>query len=183
MMQQCRELLLLVPVCCFPHTSKSLGHALPSLCPVRVGLFGVPLGRTASLHDLRQELLPFVRSLRWVLPVRPIPRWRSCWPYSFSLSPAGPAHCCRTPPGPPGSRAWNFQACLGSGTARDSFLAHVYRQSCYCLPPRRTASAPRSRGISQLNTLPACAPVNASLAALRRLSHDSGSGWFVIPFL
>src|SRR5438067_5635067 len=65
MMQQCRELLLLVPACCFPHTSKSLGHALPSLCPVRVGLFGVPLGRTASLHDLRRELLPFVRSLRW----------------------------------------------------------------------------------------------------------------------
>src|SRR5208283_5479562 len=30
---------------------------------------------------------------------------------------------------------------------------------------------------------PACAPVNASPAALRLHSHDSGSGWFAIPFL
>jgi len=28
--------------------------------------------------------------------------------------------------------------------------------------------------ISQLNTLPACAPVNASMAALRLAMHDSG---------
>jgi hypothetical protein len=28
--------------------------------------------------------------------------------------------------------------------------------------------------ISQLNTLPACAPVNASVAALRLATHDSG---------
>ena len=37
--------------------------------------------------------------------------------------------------------------------------------------------------ISQLNTLPACAPVNASMAALRLATHDSGSGWFAKPFL
>ena len=37
--------------------------------------------------------------------------------------------------------------------------------------------------ISQLNTLPACAPVNASMAALRPATHDSGSGWFATPFL
>src|ERR1039458_1409405 len=37
--------------------------------------------------------------------------------------------------------------------------------------------------ISQLNTLPACAPVNASMAALRLAMHDSGSGWFATPFL
>ena len=37
--------------------------------------------------------------------------------------------------------------------------------------------------ISQLNTLPACAPVNASIATLRLATHDSGSGWFAIPFL
>jgi hypothetical protein len=37
--------------------------------------------------------------------------------------------------------------------------------------------------ISQLNTLPACAPVNASMAALRLATHDSGSGWFATPFL
>jgi hypothetical protein len=37
--------------------------------------------------------------------------------------------------------------------------------------------------ISQLNTQPACAPVNASMAALRLATHDSGSGWFARPFL
>src|SRR6202047_1030576 len=37
--------------------------------------------------------------------------------------------------------------------------------------------------ISQLNTRPACAPVNASLAALRLAMHDSGSGWIATPFL
>ena len=37
--------------------------------------------------------------------------------------------------------------------------------------------------ISQLNTRPACAPVNASMAASRQTTHDSGSGWRVRPFL
>ena len=37
--------------------------------------------------------------------------------------------------------------------------------------------------ISQLNTLPACAPVNASMAASRLATHDSGSGWLATPFL
>ena len=37
--------------------------------------------------------------------------------------------------------------------------------------------------ISQLNTLPAGAPVNASMAALRLTTHDSGSGWVATPFL
>jgi hypothetical protein len=37
--------------------------------------------------------------------------------------------------------------------------------------------------ISQLHTLPACAPVNASMAASRLAPHDSGSGWIATPFL
>jgi len=37
--------------------------------------------------------------------------------------------------------------------------------------------------VSQLNTLPACAPVNASIAASRLATHDSGSGWLATPFL
>jgi hypothetical protein len=37
--------------------------------------------------------------------------------------------------------------------------------------------------ISQLNTLPACAPVNASMATSRLATHDSGSGRFAKPFL
>ena len=37
--------------------------------------------------------------------------------------------------------------------------------------------------ISQLNTRPACAPVNASMAASRLATHDSGPGWIATPFL
>ena len=37
--------------------------------------------------------------------------------------------------------------------------------------------------ISQLNALPAGAAVNASMAALRLATHDSGSGWIATPFL
>ena len=36
--------------------------------------------------------------------------------------------------------------------------------------------------ISQLNALPACAPVNASVVALRLDTHDSGSGRVATPF-
>src|SRR5580693_4722945 len=37
--------------------------------------------------------------------------------------------------------------------------------------------------ISQLDTQPACAPVNASRPALRLATHDSGTGWLATPFL
>jgi len=37
--------------------------------------------------------------------------------------------------------------------------------------------------ISELNGWPTCALVNASPAMLPWLAHDSGSGWFAIPFL
>src|SRR6202035_3816147 len=37
--------------------------------------------------------------------------------------------------------------------------------------------------ISQLNTQPACAPVNASMAALRLATHDSRPGLIATPFL
>src|SRR5215470_6433513 len=64
MVQQCGELLLPIPAGCFPHTSQSLGHVFSALCPPRASLFGVSLGRTASLHALRRELLLVVRALR-----------------------------------------------------------------------------------------------------------------------
>jgi len=37
--------------------------------------------------------------------------------------------------------------------------------------------------ISQLNTLPALPPINASMAALPLATHDSGPGWLATPFL
>ena len=37
--------------------------------------------------------------------------------------------------------------------------------------------------ISQLDTQPACAHVNASRPVLRLATHDSGTGWLATPFL
>jgi hypothetical protein len=36
--------------------------------------------------------------------------------------------------------------------------------------------------ISQLDALPACAPVNASMVASRLATHDSEPEWFATPF-
>ena len=47
------------------------------------------------------------------------------------------------------------------------------RQRC-CLPTSSTASAPRSRRISGLNSRPACTPVNASLRPRGTPTHHSG---------
>ena len=45
------------------------------------------------------------------------------------------------------------------------------------LPHSPTASAPRSKVLSRLNTRPARAPVNASLLPLQAAVHDSGPAW------
>jgi hypothetical protein len=55
-------------------------------------------------------------------------------------------------------------------------------------PPVLPSAVPNNVGtpvaiISQLNTLPACTPVNASMAASRLATHDSGPGWIATPFL
>lgn len=50
-------------------------------------------------------------------------------------------------------------------------------------PPESDAYDSPVAIISQLNALPACAPVNASMATLRLIMHDSGSGRLATPFL
>src|SRR6266545_4121404 len=75
------------------------------------------------------------------------------------------------------------QAGRGSLTAQGSWIARVYRYPRCGLLLHRTASAPRTKLISQLDTLPACAPVNASPVTLRRPAHDSRSERFATPFL
>jgi hypothetical protein len=51
------------------------------------------------------------------------------------------------------------------------------------LPRVRSASAPRTRPISGLSTLPVRSPVNASRTPLPRLAHDSGPAWLAKPSL
>lgn len=72
--------------------------------------------------------------------------------------------------------------------ARGLRLRGVFRALALTLPSVSPSAMLNDVGtpvaiISQLNTLPACAPVNASMAALRLATHDSGSGWFATPFL
>ena len=84
--------------------------------------------------------------------------------------------------GSPGSRAWSFHTCLGlrlRGVLRMLAIAHP---SVLPSAMRNDVGTPVAI-ISQLNTQPACAPVNASPAALRLPTHDSGSGWLATPFL
>ena len=67
-------------------------------------------------------------------------------------------------------------------------LRRVRRSLAFTLPPMWPSALSDGVGtpiafISQLNTQPACAPVNPSPMASRPSTHDSGSGWFAIPFL
>ena len=118
-----------------------------------------------------------------VLFDRPTPHRRTCWPSGSRPSPTGPPHLRqRAPMGSPGSHAWSFHACLGLRLR--SALRTLARTHPQMLPSamRNDVGTPVAI-ISQLNALPACAPVNASMVALRLATHDSGSGWFATPFL
>ena len=82
----------------------------------------------------------------------------------------------------PSSYAKSFSACSGSMTAWSPL------GTC-ASAPRGVAFRPARRRrrskllISRLNGRPAASPVNASAAPSRAPPHDSGSGWFAIPFL
>src|SRR5438552_4023534 len=73
MVKQCSELRLLPCLCCFPHTTQSLGHALPALCRARARLLGVLLGQRSSLPALRRWSPILVRAVHWYYTaVRPL---------------------------------------------------------------------------------------------------------------
>lgn len=72
--------------------------------------------------------------------------------------------------------------------ARGLRLRGVQRMLAITCPPVLPSTLMNGVGtpfaiISQLNTLPALPPVNASMAALRLATHDSGPGWLATPFL
>ena len=72
--------------------------------------------------------------------------------------------------------------------ARGLRLREVQRMLAFTHPPVLPFAMLNGVGtpvaiISQLNTLPAFPPVNASMAALRLVTHDSGPGWLATPFL
>ena len=66
-------------------------------------------------------------------------------------------------------------------------LRGVPRVLAMALPPVLPSAMRNDVGtpvaiISQLKTLPACTPVNASMAASRLATHDSGPGRMATPF-
>ena len=72
--------------------------------------------------------------------------------------------------------------------ARGLTLRRVRRMLAITHPPVLPSAMQNDVGtpiaiISQLNTLPALPPVNASMAAWRLATHDSGPGWLATPFL
>src|SRR5262245_46441157 len=76
----------------------------------------------------------------------------------------------------PGSRAWSFHTCQGPQTARSPPGACDDAPSVWPSAMLNDVGTPVAI-ISQLNTRPACAPVSASMAAVRLATHDSGPGW------
>ena len=72
--------------------------------------------------------------------------------------------------------------------ARGLRLRRVQRMLAITHPPVLPSAILNDVGtpiaiISQLNTLPALPPVNASMAASRLATHDSGPGRLATPFL
>ena len=67
-----------------------------------------------------------------------------------------------------------------SDLAESNECSHSRTHRC-CLPPSWTTSALSFINMSRLNTPPACAPVNASLPALRLRAHDSEPVWLARP--
>ena len=118
-----------------------------------------------------------------VLFDRPTPHRRACWPSGSRPSPTGPPHLSR--------RASMGLPVLARGVSMHAWglrLRSVRRTLAMAHPPVLPSAIRNDVGtlvaiISQLNTQPACAPVNASMVALRLATHDSGSGWFATPFL
>jgi hypothetical protein len=74
------------------------------------------------------------------------------------------------------------QVSEGSDSAELSGFSRFRPRPC-CLPLRLTASALRSKRFRSSILSPHVPLSNASRPALRRVPHDSVSGWFATPFL
>ena len=141
----------------------------------------IPLGQAPSLRPLRGRLPGVVRGLRrYYGPVRlPVFVHRRRTSLDFSTRPAAPSAV-----GEHGiSRLPSEVFPHVHGVSDRAGLRSVsrYRRAGWCLPLLLTASAPRSKLLSRLNTRPARTPVNASTPPLRATPHDSGPVWVASP--
>src|SRR5713101_5959109 len=168
---------------CFTHIEQVARRAGPALRPGRGRLPDVLLGRSPSLHTLRRWLSTVVRALRrYYATVRLPIGVRVGLLAQGLLQPA--RHTFHD------GRRWGLPV-LARGVSIHAWglrLRGVLRMLAIAHPSVLPSAMRNDVGtpvaiISQLNTQPACAPVNASPAALRLPTHDSGPGWLATPFL
>ena len=168
-------------LCCLTYPLERTAHAVPALYPERVLLWQVPVGQTPSLHPLRHRCSGLVRGLRrYYGPVRlPLSVHRRRTSIDFPTRPATSATAGR-----PGISRFSrevFPYVHGVSDRAGSACLSRYRDSRCCLPLSFTASAPRRKCLSRLNTRPARTPVNASTLPSRTTPHDSGPVWVATP--
>ena len=134
----------------------------------------VPFGQAPSLHRLRRCSRIIVRQLRrYHGPVRfPVSVHRRRASSDFPTRPvcnslAGRHRTSRFP-----SKVFPDVHGVCDRAGSDGISRWRYHRCC--LPLLLTASAPRSKVLSRLNTRPVRTPVNASAPLLRTAPHDSG---------
>jgi hypothetical protein len=160
-----------------------LGHAFPSLCPVRALLFRVPFGSQPWLHQLRHRSPGFVRRLRCyysgIRLLRTV-HWRLrllTFPPRTILA-GGQWSIQRSP----GSRTRSFCTCQGLRPRRVRRTLAITRPSI--LPSdKQTASAPGIRTVSRLHVWPMHSPTDASPTPSRAPARGSGPMWICWSFI
>src|SRR5215469_2283050 len=153
-----------IPGCCHTYPLQRTVRVVSARCPERVLPVRIPLDQFPSLHLLRRRRRAgLVRKLlRYYGTVRlPMPVHHRRMSLDFPTRPAAPSAAG-------GHRTSRFSnkvfpympgVCDRAGSVRIS----RWRYARCCLPPSPTTSASRSSTLSRLNTLPAPAPVNASV--------------------
>jgi len=163
MVKKSREPHLAVPLCGITYRVKYALHAIPALCPARVVLRRFPLGRGPSLHQLRSRRImsDFVRRLLWYYDLVRLPTLVHHRRTPFAVSRCGLAWLRRAERGLSRFSCRRFPGMLVVSDHVGLVSRSRYRCCRCCLPHIITASASQTN-FSRLNTLPACAPVNAS---------------------
>jgi len=108
----------------------------------------------------------------------PTPLERACLPCGFAPSQTGLAPLrAEALQRSPGSRACCFSACAGSKTTQDRWLARVYREPSWCLPPSGESRHPKFCVFRSSIARPTDTPVYASSDISRCHPQDSGPRW------
>ena len=169
--------------CCLTYPLERTEHTFPALSPACVLPPQVPFGQAPSLHRLRRCSRIIVRQLRrYHGPVRlPVSVHRRRASSDFPTRPvcnslAGRHRTSRFP-----SKVFPDVHGVCDRAGSDGISRWRYHRCC--LPLLLTASAPRSKVLSRLNTRPVRTPVNASAPLLRTAPHDSGPVWIASPSL